>query len=41
MLIYSKLYSKSCDYMLIIYMEKYEMAYHNKTQAKRARQVQK
>ena len=20
---------KSCDYVLIIYMEKYEMAYHN------------
>ena len=32
---------KSCDYVLIIYMKKYEIAYHNYTEAKRAHQVQK
>ena len=32
---------KSCDYVLIIYMKKYEIAYHNYAEAKRARQVQK
>ena len=32
---------KSCDYVLIMYMKKYEIAYHNYTEAKRAHQVQK
>ena len=32
---------KSCDYVLIIYMKKYEIAYHNYAEAKRAHQVQK
>ena len=31
---------KSCDYVLIIYMKKYEIAYHNYAEAKRAHQVQ-
>ena len=39
---YSKLHSKSCDYVLIIYIyKKYEIAYHNYAEAKRAHQVQK
>ena len=29
MLIYSKLQEKNCDYILIIYMKKYEKAYNN------------
>ena len=32
---------KSCDYLLIIYMKKYEIAYHNYADAKCAHQVQK
>ena len=32
---------KSWDYVLIMYMKKYEIAYHNYTEAKRAHQVQK
>ena len=32
---------KSCDYVLIIYMKKYYIAYHNYAEAKRAHQVQK
>ena len=32
---------KSCDYVFIMYMKKYEIAYHNYTEAKRAHQVQK
>ena len=32
---------KSCDYVLLIYMKKYETAYHNYGEAKRAHQVQK
>ena len=32
---------KSCDYVLIIYMKKYEIAYHNYAEVKRAHQVQK
>ena len=32
---------KSRDYVLIIYMKKYEIAYHNYAEAKRAHQVQK
>ena len=32
---------KSCDYVLIIYMKKYEIAYHNYAKAKRAHRVQK
>ena len=32
---------KSCDYVLIMYVKKYEIAYHNYTEAKRAHQVQK
>ena len=35
-LIYSKLHSKSCDYVLIIYMKKYEIGYHYYAGAKRA-----
>ena len=41
---YSKLHSKSCDYVLIIYIyiyKKYEIAYHNYAEAQRAHQVQK
>ena len=30
---------KSCDYVLIIYMKKYEIAYHNYAEAERAHQV--
>ena len=32
---------KLCDYVLIIYMKKYEIAYHNYAEAKRAHQVLK
>ena len=32
---------KSCDYVLIIYMKKYEIAYHNYAEAKCMHQVQK
>ena len=32
---------KSCDYVLIISMKKYEITYHNYAEAKRAHQVQK
>ena len=32
---------KSCDYVLITYMKKYEIAYHNCGEAKRAHQVKK
>ena len=32
---------KSGNYALIIYMKKYEIAYHNYVEAKRAHQVQK
>ena len=32
---------KLCDYVLIIYMKKHEIAYHNYAEAKRAHQVQK
>ena len=32
---------KSCDYVLITYMKKNEIAYHNYAEAKRAHQVQK
>ena len=32
---------KSCDYVLIMYMEKYEIAYHNCAEAKGAHQMQK
>ena len=32
---------KSCNYVLITYMKKYEIAYHNYAEAKRAHQVQK
>ena len=32
---------KACDYVLILHMIKYEIAYHNCAEAKRARQVQK
>ena len=32
---------KSCDYLLIMYMKKYEIAYHNYVEAKRVHQVQK
>ena len=32
---------KSYDYVLIIYMKKYEVGYHNCAEAKRAHQVQK
>ena len=32
---------KSCDYVLIIYMKKYQIAYHNYTEAKNLYQVQK
>ena len=31
---------KSCDYVLIIFVKKYEIAYHNYAEAKRAHQVQ-
>ena len=31
---------KSFDYVLIIYMKKYEIAYHNHAEAKRTLQVQ-
>ena len=31
----------SCDYVLIIYMKKYEIAFHNYAEAKRAHLVQK
>ena len=41
MLIYSKLQEKNCDYILIIYMKKYEKAYNNYAEAKHAHQVQK
>ena len=40
-LIYSKLQEKNCDYILIIYMKKYEKAYNNYAEAKHAHQVQK
>ena len=40
-LIYSKLHLKSCDYVLIMYMKKYEAAYHNYAEEKRAHHVQK
>ena len=36
-LIYSKLQEKNCDYILIIYMKKYEKAYHNYVEAKHAK----
>ena len=39
--IYSIAREKSCDYVLIIHMKKYEMAYHNYAEAERAHQVQK
>ena len=32
---------KSCDYVSITYMKKYEIAYHNCAEAKRAHQVKK
>ena len=32
---------KSRDYVLILYMKKYEIAYHNYAEAKRAHQVKK
>ena len=32
---------KSCDCVLIIHMKKYEIAYRNYAEAKRAHQVQK
>ena len=32
---------KSYDYVLVMYMKKYEIAYHNYAEAKRAHQVQK
>ena len=32
---------KSCDYVLIIYMKKYEIAHHNYAEPKCAHQVQK
>ena len=32
---------KSCDYVLSIYIKKYEIAYHNYAEAKCAHQVQK
>ena len=32
---------KSCDYVLIIYMKKYEIAYQNNAEAKHMHQVQK
>ena len=32
---------KSCDYVLLKYMKKYEIAYHDYAEAKRAHQVQK
>ena len=34
-------HEKSCDYVLIIYLKRYEIAYHNYAVAKRAHQVQK
>ena len=40
-LIYSKLHSKSCEYVLIMYMKKYEAAYYNYAEEKRAHHVQK
>ena len=40
-LIYSKLHSKSWGYVLIIYMKKYDIAYHNYAEAKCMHQVQK
>ena len=32
---------KSCDYVLIIYMKKYKIAYQNNAEAKHMHQVQK
>ena len=32
---------KSCEYVLIVDMKKYEIAYHNLAEAKRSHQVQK
>ena len=32
---------KSCNYVLVIYMKKYDIAYHNYVEAKRVHQVQK
>ena len=40
MFIYSKLHEKN-DYVITIYMKKYEIACHNYVKAKRAHQVQK
>ena len=34
-------HEKSCDYILIIYMKKYKIAYHNYAEAKCVHQVQK
>ena len=39
--LYQTAREKSCDYVFIMYMKKYEIAYHNYTEAKHAHQVQK